>query len=132
MQLTVIFGIDNGQLAIIGETYVVQMGGRRCNRPQALATPSGRAGRSSTTFCIVRTRGAKGKQAESHRRERPMCRSAASQIQPVGTKRNHPPTCHSERSETESRNLPKWQILPCVGAFCYVVDSSTPLALRSE
>ena len=25
--------------------------------------------------------------------------------------------CHSERSETESRNLPEWQILPCVGTF---------------
>ena len=27
--------------------------------------------------------------------------------------RNHPPICHSERSETESRNLPKWQVLSC-------------------
>ena len=36
----------------------------------------------------------------------------------------------SERSE--SRNLLKWQILSCVGSSSHVVDSSTPLALRSE
>ena len=44
-----------------------------------------------------------------------------------------PPTDYvipSERSE--SRNLRKLQILPCVGSFCHVVDSSTPLELRSE
>ena len=40
--------------------------------------------------------------------------------------------CHSERSETESRNPLKWRILPCGGSLSYVVDSSTPLALRSE
>ena len=31
----------------------------------------------------------------------------------------------SERSE--SRNLPEWQILSCVGSFPNVVDSSAPL-----
>ena len=36
----------------------------------------------------------------------------------------------SERSE--SRNLLKWQVLSCVGTISNVVDSSTPLALRSE
>ena len=54
-------------------------------------------------------------------------RQATFRIQPVGAKRNHPPTCQSERSETESRNLLKLQILPCVGSLSNVVDSSTPL-----
>ena len=36
----------------------------------------------------------------------------------------------SERSE--SRNLPKWQVLSCGYFLSHVVDSSTPLALRSE
>ena len=30
-------------------------------------------------------------------------------------------------SESESRNLPKQQVLSCVGSFSHVVDSSTPL-----
>ena len=33
-------------------------------------------------------------------------------------------------SESESRNLPKWQVLSCVGSFPNVVDSSTPLSLK--
>ena len=36
----------------------------------------------------------------------------------------------SERSE--SRNLPKHLVLSCGGSSYYVVDSSTPLTLRSE
>ena len=40
----------------------------------------------------------KGKSTESHRRERPMCRSAALQLQPLWTNRNHLPVCHSERT----------------------------------
>ena len=38
-----------------------------------------------------------------------------------------PPDMSFRASETESRNLPTWQILPCIGTFCHVVDSSTPL-----
>ena len=34
-------------------------------------------------------------------------------------------------SENESRNLPKWQILLCVGSSSNVVDSSTPLTLKA-
>ena len=69
-----------------------------------------------TAVSIVGTMGAEGKHAESHRRERPMCRSAAWQIQSVWTKRNHPRhVIPSERSE--SRNLPKLHVLPCVGTF---------------
>ena len=44
---------------------------------------------------------------------------------------NHP-RCVIPRERSESRNLPKLQVLPCVGSFTNVVDSSTPLALRSE
>ena len=43
------------------------------------------------------------------------------------------PTAYVIPSEqSEPRNLPKWQILSCVGSLSNVVDSSTPLALRSE
>ena len=38
-----------------------------------------------------------------------------------------PPTCHSERARSESRNLPEWQVLSCGGSLSNVVDSSTPL-----
>ena len=37
---------------------------------------------------------------------------------PVRTKRNHPPTCHPDRSETERRDLPKLQALPHAGYIC--------------
>ena len=69
-----------------------------------------------TAGSIVGTTGAEGKHAESHRRERPMCRSAAWQIQSVwitGTTPRH--IIPSERSEP--RNLPKLHVLPCVGTF---------------
>ena len=53
-------------------------------------------------------------------------RHAAFRIQPVwlnGTTPRH--VIPSERSE--SRNLPKQQVLSCVGSSSHVVDSSTPL-----
>ena len=79
------------------------------DRPQAV--DEGRYG----VVCYRNNR-RKGNHAESHRRERPMCRSAAWQIQSVWTKRNHPRhVIPSERSE--SRNLPKLHVLPCVGTF---------------
>ena len=52
------------------------------------------------------------------RAERHIGRSAAWQLQPsVDKNKTTHRLCHSEHSETESRNLPKWQILPCVGTF---------------
>ena len=42
------------------------------------------------------------------------------QIQPVWSKRNHSPDLSSRGSESESRNLPKWQTLPCVGYYRYL------------
>ena len=41
-------------------------------------------------------------------------------------------TSVSRNERSESRNLPKWQVLSCGGSLSNVVDSSTPLALRSE
>ena len=41
-------------------------------------------------------------------------------------------TCHSDRNEMEWRNLPELLVLSCVGFMSNVVDSSTPLTLRSE
>ena len=46
----------------------------------------------------------KGNQTESHRRERPMCRSATLQLQPLWTKRNHPPIM-SFRANAVSRGI---------------------------
>ena len=43
---------------------------------------------------------------------------------PCGKNKTTPDMPFQDRSE--SRNLPKLQILPYVGASCYVVDSSTP------
>ena len=61
------------------------------DRPQAVDE-----GRYSVAHCGNNRR--KGKSTESHRRERPMCRSVTLQLQPLWTNRNHPPTCHSERT----------------------------------
>ena len=95
------------------------------DRPQAVDE-----GRYGVTHCRNNRR--KGNPTESHRRERPMCRSVTLQLQPLWTKRNHPPIMSFRANGSESRNLPEWQVLSCGGSLSYVVDSSTPLALRSE
>ena len=60
----------------------------------------------------------KGNHTESHRRERPMCRSGGvAIITPVETKRNHPSIMSFRANGSEPRNLPKWQVLSCVGTF---------------
>ena len=61
------------------------------DRPQAVDE-----GRYGVTHCRNNRR--KGRPTESHRRERPMCRSVTLQLQPLWTKRNHSPICHSERT----------------------------------
>ena len=103
----------------------------------ALGSPPGRAGsakprlRGPAAFVIVETTGAEGIKPSL---------TVGNGLCAVPLRGNYnlcgqpePPTEYvipSERSE--SRNLPEWQILHCVGTFCHVVDSSTPLALRSE
>ena len=80
-------------------------------------------------------------------RERPVCRSGDVAIITRGDEWNHVmprseynpcrqnETTHRHvipREQSESRNLPELQILSCVGSLSNVVDSSTPLTLRSE
>ena len=98
----------------------------RRGRGTAAAVDEGRGG---VFHC--RNNGRRGRHTESHRRERPVCRSAAWQIYPVrttGTTHRH--VIPSERSE--SRNLRKWQVLSCGGSLSNVEDSSTPLTGRND
>ena len=55
---------------------------------------------------------------QRNRRERPVCRSGCVSNITCAVEWLHPPICHPDRSETEWRDLPKWQILSCVGNFC--------------
>ena len=58
-------------------------------------------------------------------------RHATFRIQPVRTKRNHPSTCHPDRVK-RAEGSTQVASFPCGGSFTNVVDSSTPLTLRSE
>ena len=53
----------------------------------------GPRGSKNGRYCVVcyRNNGRNGNHVESHRRERPMCRSVTLQLQPLWTNPNHPP-----------------------------------------
>ena len=78
--------------------------GTKASPPGKLARPLAETdeGRGSVKCCRNNRR--KGNPTESHRRERPMCRSVTLQLQLLWTKRNHPPIM-SFRANAVSRGI---------------------------
>ena len=103
--------IDNGQLTIIGATNIVHLypSGKVCRETaqdsSKKPSPPGKGNRPQAVdevrYGVVHCRNnrRRGRQTESHCRERPMCRSGALQLKPLWTKWNHPSPCHSERTQ---------------------------------